>query len=210
MRVLKKYLAIALLSALAWPASAQGILIVGDSISAALGLEIADGWVRLLEERLEARGEPIPVVNASVSGDTTAGALARLPRLLERHSPDLVVIELGGNDGLRGMRPADMQQNLSRMIEKAQASDADVLLLGMRLPPNYGPRFTEAFAQVFVDVSEEHDVALVPFLLAGIAGEADQSLMQADGIHPTAEAQQRLLDNAWPLIEAWLDSRKSG
>jgi len=207
MRIMKKYLAIALLSALAWPASAQGILVVGDSISAAFGLEISEGWVALLEQRLQVEDEPVPVVNASVSGDTTAGGLARLPRLLERHEPDLVVIELGGNDGLRGMSPANMQQNLSQMIETAQASGADVLLLGMRLPPNYGLRFTEAFAQVFVDLSDQHDVPLVPFLLTGIAGEPDQSLMQSDGIHPTAAAQQRILDNAWPPIETWLEAR---
>ncbi|MBL4610722.1 MAG: arylesterase [Pseudomonas sp.] len=204
---MKKYLAIVLLSALAWPVSAQGILVVGDSISAAFGLEISEGWVSLLEERLQAREEPVPVVNASVSGDTTAGGLARLPRLLERHEPDLVVIELGGNDGLRGMAPANMQQNLSQMVKLALEADAEVLLLGMQLPPNYGLRFTEAFAQVFVDVSEEHDVPLVPFVLEGIAGVADRSLMQADGIHPTAAAQQRILDNAWPPIEAWLETQ---
>lgn len=207
MRNLNKYLAIALLSVMAWPVSAQGILIVGDSISAAFGLEIREGWVSLLEERLQVEGEPIPVVNASVSGDTTAGGLARLPRLLEQHQPDLVVIELGGNDGLRGMAPANMQQNLSQMVEMALAADAEVLLLGMELPPNYGLRFTQAFAQVFVDVSEEHDVPLVPFLLEGVAGVADQSLMQADGIHPTAAAQQRILDNAWPPIAAWLETQ---
>lgn len=207
MRNMKKYLAIVLLSALAWPVSAQGILVVGDSISAAFGLEISEGWVSLLEERLQARDEPVPVVNASVSGDTTAGGLARLPRLLERHEPDLVVIELGGNDGLRGMAPANMQQNLSQMLKLALEADAEVLLLGMQLPPNYGLRFTEAFAQVFVDVSEEHDVPLVPFVLEGIAGVADRSLMQADGIHPTAVAQQRILDNAWPPIEAWLETQ---
>ncbi|MEH6672503.1 arylesterase [Halopseudomonas sp.] len=204
---MKKYLAIVLLSALAWPVSAQGILVVGDSISAAFGLEISEGWVSLLEERLQAREEPVPVVNASVSGDTTAGGLARLPRLLERHEPDLVVIELGGNDGLRGMAPANMQQNLSQMVKLALEADAEVLLLGMQLPPNYGLRFTEAFAQVFVDVSEEHEVPLVPFVLEGIAGVADRSLMQADGIHPTAAAQQRILDNAWPPIEAWLETQ---
>lgn len=209
MRVLKKYLVIATLCMLAGSANAQGILIVGDSISAAFGMDIADGWVALLEQRLEAEGESIPVVNASVSGDTTAGGLARLPRLLERHSPEVVVIELGGNDGLRGMRPTDMQQNLSRMVEQAQNGGAEVLLLGMRLPPNYGQRFTDAFAQVFDDVSTEHEVPLMPFLLEGIAGTADQSLMQADGVHPTAQAQQRILDNAWPLIDAWRSSRET-
>ncbi len=186
------------------PASAQGILIVGDSISAAFGLEIDQGWTALLEERLEEEGADIEVMNASVSGDTTAGGLARLPRLLEQHNPDLVVIELGGNDGLRGMPPTNMQQNLSAMVEQSQEAGAEVLLLGMRIPPNYGVRYTQAFEQVFADISEKYDVALLPFVLDGIAGEADQSLMQSDGIHPTAEGQPLILDNVWPYIETWL------
>lgn len=186
------------------PASAQGILIVGDSISAAFGLEIDQGWTALLEQRLEDQGADAKVINASVSGDTTAGGLARLPRLLEQHQPALVVIELGGNDGLRGMPPANMQQNLSAMVKQSQDAGAEVLLLGMRILPNYGVRYTQAFEQVFADVSEEYDVALMPFVLEGIAGEADQSLMQSDGIHPTAEAQPLLLDNVWPYIESWL------
>lgn len=186
------------------PASAQGILIVGDSISAAFGLEIDQGWTALLEERLEEEGANIEVMNASVSGDTTAGGLARLPRLLEQHNPDLVVIELGGNDGLRGMPPTNMQQNLSAMVEQSQEAGAEVLLLGMRIPPNYGVRYTQAFEQVFADISEKYDVALLPFVLDGIAGEADQSLMQSDGIHPTAEGQPLILDNVWPYIETWL------
>lgn len=186
------------------PASAQGILIVGDSISAAFGLEIDQGWTALLEERLEEEGADIEVMNASVSGDTTAGGLARLPRLLEQHNPDLVVIELGGNDGLRGMPPTNMQQNLSAMVEQSQEAGAEVLLLGMRIPPNYGVRYTQAFEQVFADISEKYDVALLPFVLDGIAGEADQSLMQSDGIHPTAEGQPLILDNVWPYIETRL------
>ncbi|PCD01312.1 arylesterase [Halopseudomonas pelagia] len=186
------------------PASAQGILIVGDSISAAFGLEIDQGWTALLEERLEEEGADIEVMNASVSGDTTAGGLARLPRLLEQHNPDLVVIELGGNDGLRGMPPTNMQQNLSAMVEQSQEAGAEVLLLGMRIPPNYGVRYTQAFEQVFAEISEQYDVALLPFVLDGIAGEADQSLMQSDGIHPTAEGQPLILDNVWPYIETWL------
>lgn len=186
------------------PASAQGILIVGDSISAAFGLEIDQGWTRLLEQRLEEQNASVPVINASVSGDTTAGGLARLPRLLEQHEPDLVVIELGGNDGLRGMPATNMQQNLSAMVNLSQQAGAEVLLLGMRIPPNYGVRYTQAFEQVFVDVSKEHGVPLMPFVLEGIAGEADQSLMQSDGIHPTAQAQPMILDNVWPYIERWL------
>ncbi|WP_022962282.1 arylesterase [Halopseudomonas pelagia] len=185
-------------------AGAQGILIVGDSISAAFGLEIDQGWTALLEQRLEQQGVDASVINASVSGDTTAGGLARLPRLLEQHGPALVVIELGGNDGLRGMPPNNMQQNLSAMVEQSLESGAEVLLLGMRIPPNYGVRYTQAFEQVFADVSDEYDIALMPFVLEGIAGEADQSLMQSDGIHPTAAAQSQILENVWPYIEAWL------
>lgn len=186
------------------PASAQGILIVGDSISAAFGLELDQGWTALLEQRLDEREADTAVMNASVSGDTTAGGLARLPRLLEQYKPALVVIELGGNDGLRGMPPANMQQNLSEMVEQSREAGAEVLLLGMRIPPNYGVRYTQAFEQVFTNVSEEYDVALLPFVLDGIAGEVDQSMMQSDGIHPTAEAQPLILENVWPYIESWL------
>ena len=143
------------------PAAAQGILIVGDSISAAFGLELERGWVSLLKARLHEHSYVLPVVNASVSGDTTAGGLARLPRLLEVHQPDLVVIELGGNDGLRGLAPDKMQQNLSAMIDAALAADADVLLMGMRIPPNYGVRYTEAFEQVYRDLGSEPQVTLV-------------------------------------------------
>lgn len=186
------------------PAHAQGILIVGDSISAAFGLEIDQGWTTLLQARLQEQQADATVINASVSGDTTAGGLARLPRLLEQHEPALVVIELGGNDGLRGMPPGNMQQNLSAMVERSLDAGAEVLLLGMRIPPNYGVRYTQAFEQVFTDISKEYGVALLPFVLDGIAGEADQSLMQSDGIHPTAAAQPRILDNVWPYIESWL------
>lgn len=200
----RKYLFSVLLCLLAVPVHAQTLLIVGDSISAAFGLEIEQGWVSLLEERLKEQEAAVEVVNASVSGDTTAGGLARLPRLLEQHKPDLVVIELGGNDGLRGMPPANMQQNLSAMVRLALDSDARVLLAGIRIPPNYGVRYTEAFEQVFVAVSEEYEIPLVPFVLEGIAGEEDPSLMQSDGIHPTAVAQPMILDNLWPAIEAGL------
>ncbi len=195
-----------LLWLLALPVYAQSMLIVGDSISAAFGLEIEQGWVSLLEQRLEAENHDVEVINASVSGDTTAGGLARLAPLLERHTPDLVIIELGGNDGLRGMPPGNMQQNLSSMVEQSQAAGADVLLFGMEIPPNYGVRYTDAFRQVFVDVSETHDIPLLPFLLEPFAEDA--GLMQDDGIHPTAEAQPLILDHAWPLIAAWLDEQE--
>lgn len=205
MKSLRNGLLFALLSFTTATASAQGILIVGDSISAAFGLELEQGWVHLLQKRLRDEGYDAPVINASVSGDTTAGGLARLPRLLEQHDPDLVVIELGGNDGLRALPPGNMQQNLSAMVERSRESGADVVLLGMMIPPNYGLRYTRAFSDVFNTVSEQHEVPLVPFLLEGI-GDRPQ-LMQADRIHPTAEAQPQILENAWPVIEGWLDDQ---
>lgn len=205
MNLLKKVLAYGLACMLSLPVSAQSILVVGDSISAAFGLEIEQGWVHMLQERLEEQDYPYEVINASVSGDTTAGGVARLPRLLEGHEPALVVIELGGNDGLRAMPPANMQQNLSRMIELSKQAGADAILLGMMIPPNYGVRYTEAFNQAFIDASEEHSVPLLPFLLEGI-GDVPE-LMQADRIHPTAAAQEKILDNAWPVIKDWLDEQ---
>ena len=203
----KILLAIVLMCTLALPAHAQRLLVVGDSISAAFGLEIEQGWVHLLAQRLQQQNAGVEVINASVSGDTTAGGLARLPPLLQRHAPDLVVIELGGNDGLRGMQPANMQQNLSSMVEQARAAGADVLLFGMEIPPNYGVRYTQAFRQVFVAVSDAHDIPLLPFLLEPVA--ADPALMQSDGIHPTAEAQPLILDHAWPLIADWLAAQEN-
>ncbi|QJD58583.1 arylesterase [Pseudomonas sp. gcc21] len=206
MKFLKKCLATCLFCLLAFPAAAvQNILIVGDSISAAFGLEIEQGWVALLQERLREQGYPHEVVNASVSGDTTAGGHARLPALLDKHEPELVVIELGGNDGLRGLPPTEMKQNLSAMVRKARDAGADVVLLGMRIPPNYGIRYTRAFEQVFADIQDEQDVPLMPFFLADVAEVAD--LMQSDRIHPTARAQPILLENAWPLIKDWLDQQ---
>lgn len=203
MTVLKRCAAGVLLLLLALPVPAQNILLIGDSISAAFGLEIEQGWVSLLQKRLEEQDYPHRVVNASVSGETTAGGLARLPVLLEQVQPELVIIELGGNDGLRGLPAANMQQNLSAMVEQSRASGADVILLGMRIPPNYGPRYNDAFEQVFVDLSQSLDVPLVPFLLAGVGTVPE--LMLDDGIHPGAAAQPLLLDNAWPVIRQWLD-----
>ncbi|MET1077345.1 MAG: arylesterase [Pseudomonas sp.] len=183
-------------------ATAGTVLVVGDSISAALGLETRQGWVNLLQERLQRQGLPHRVVNASISGDTSAGGLARLPTLLAAHRPNLVVLELGGNDGLRGQPPAQLQQNLAAMIELSRASGAQVLLLGMRLPPNYGERYIQAFAQVFADVAQQHSVTLVPFFLEGVGGVP--GMMQADGVHPALIAQPRLLENAWPKLEPLL------
>lgn len=183
-------------------AMARTLLVVGDSISAGYGLAEGQGWVRLLERRLQEQKSDYQVVNASISGDTTAGGLARLPRLLADHRPAVVAIELGGNDGLRGQPLAQFQRNLTALVEQAKAKGARVLLLGMRLPPNYGPRYTDGFAQVYVDVAKAQQVALVPFLLEGVGG--DPAFMQPDGIHPQANAQQRLLDNAWPQLQPLL------
>ena len=183
-------------------ALAETVLVVGDSISAAFGLETSQGWVHLLQQRLDAEAPDYKVVNASISGDTTAGGLARLPGLLEEHTPDVVILELGGNDGLRGQPPAQLKQNLAAMTEMSQEAGADVLILGMLMPPNLGQRYTEAFAKVFPEVAAEYDVPLVPFLLEGVAGVP--SMMQSDRIHPTAKAQSVMLDNVWPALEPLL------
>lgn len=187
---------------LAAPLRAEVWLVVGDSISAAFGLDTAQGWVALLQKRLDQQGRSIHVVNASISGDTSAGGLARLPALLAKHRPALVMIELGGNDGLRGTPLTQLQQNLANMIAASKSSGAQVMLLGMRLPPNYGKRYTEGFAGVYEQLAATHQVPLLPFFLEGVGGVP--GLMQADGIHPTADAQPRLLDNLWPLLEARL------
>lgn len=187
---------------LAAPLRAEVWLVVGDSISAAFGLDTAQGWVALLQKRLDQQGRSIHVVNASISGDTSAGGLARLPALLAKHRPALVMIELGGNDGLRGTPLTQLQQNLANMIAASKSSGAQVMLLGMRLPPNYGKRYTEGFAGVYEQLAATHQVPLLPFFLEGVGGVP--GLMQADGIHPTADAQLRLLDNLWPLLEARL------
>ena len=183
-------------------AYAGTLLVVGDSISAAFGMDTRQGWVALLEQRLNEQGFDHQVVNASISGDTSAGGAARLPALLAEHQPELVIIELGGNDGLRGQPPAQLQQNLAAMVQASQQQGAKVLLLGMQLPPNYGVRYTTAFAEVFPKVAGEFDVPLVPFVLEGVGGVP--ALMQADGIHPTAEAQPVLLENVWPALKPLL------
>ena len=190
------------LMCMAQTATAGTILIVGDIISAAFGLDTRLGWVSLLEQRLREQGYDDKVVNASISGDTSAGGLARLPALLAEHKPDVVIVELGGNDGLRGQLPAQLKQNLAGMIDASQQAGAKVLLLGMQLPPNYGARYTRAFAAVYAELGQEKKVALVPFLLEGVGGKPE--LMQADRIHPAAGAQGLLLDNVWPVLKPLL------
>ena len=171
---------------------------MGDSISAAYGIEAEQGWVQLLADRLQDVGVDVSVVNASVSGETTGGGVVRLPGSLERHAPDVVIIELGGNDGLRGYPIARIRDNLTRMVSMAREAGADVLLLGMFVPPNYGARYMNGFHENYHRIAAEAGVELVPFLLEGVA--TDAALMQDDGIHPTAEAQPLLLDNVWPTL----------
>ena len=180
---------------------AKSILVVGDSISAGYGIELEQGWVNLLQQRLTERGD-YQVHNASVSGDTTQIGVARLPTLIKEHHPDIIVIELGGNDGLRGFPLKVMENNLRKMIETALASKAKVLLVGIQIPPNYGPRYTEQFFQTYFKLAQEFSIPLVPFILDKVALEPE--LMQDDGIHPTAEGQPMLLDNVWPVLEPLL------
>ncbi|MGO9932653.1 MAG: arylesterase [Steroidobacteraceae bacterium] len=179
------------------------ILVFGDSISAGYGLaSVEQGWVELLKTRLKDQGYGYQVVNASVSGETTAGGLARLPRALELHHPKIAIIELGGNDGLRALPIPQIRANFAQMIDLAAAADAKVLLLGMRMPPNYGLQYTEQFRSSFSDIAREKKVPLVPFLLNDIA--LSPQLMQDDGIHPNALGQPRLLENVWPSLQPLL------
>jgi acyl-CoA thioesterase-1 len=179
------------------------ILVFGDSISAGYGLaRVEQGWVALLQTRLKDQAYGYQVINASVSGETTAGGLARLPRALMLHQPKIVILELGGNDGLRALPIAQMRANLVRMIDLASAAGAKVLLLGMRMPPNYGPDFTEQFRASYSDLARDKKLPLVPFLLNDIA--LFPNLMQADGIHPNELGQPKLLDNVWPALKPLL------
>lgn len=178
------------------------ILVFGDSLSAAYGIAAKRGWVTLLAERLERERLDYSVVNASISGETTAGGVSRLPRALARHKPAIVILELGANDGLRGLPAAEMQKNLAAMIGMSKKAGAKVLLTGMRVPPNYGPEYAEAFAAVFEALARRHATAFVPFFLEGIADNL--RLFQPDRIHPTEEAQPILLENVWKALRPLL------
>jgi len=186
-------------------AVAPVVLVVGDSLSAEYGIARGSGWVALLEQRLAREKITARVVNASISGDTTSGGRSRLPALLAEHRPAVVVIELGGNDALRGL-PLDMtRQNLTEMARAAKAAGARVLLAGMQVPPNYGRRYGEDFAALFGQIAKAEGTALVPFLLAGVADGPDPTaLFQPDRIHPKAEAHPRILDNVWPVLRPLL------
>ena len=195
-------LGLTVLFSLTASAEAPVLLVVGDSLSAGYGIPAEQGWIRLLQRRLSERGFPHQVVNASISGDTTSGGLSRLPAALERHRPALVVLELGANDGLRGQPPMVMANNLGRMIELSQQAGARVLLAEMRIPPNYGPQYTQKFQATFGELAKRYNIPLIPFLLEGVAG--DPALIQDDGLHPRAEAQPRVLENVWPALEPLL------
>jgi acyl-CoA thioesterase-1 len=174
------------------------LLIIGDSLSAGLGLDQQDTWVTLLQKQLDQKGYGYRVVNASISGDTTGNGLRRLPRALDIHQPDIVLIELGGNDGLRGLPVDLMRSNLDQMIRKSAARDAMVILAGMMIPPNYGEDYATEFATVYPSLADEHSLPLIPFFMEGIA--FNPGMFQADRIHPNKKAQPILLDNVWEVL----------
>ncbi len=174
------------------------LLVLGDSLSAAYGLRAEQGWVSLLQAKWQSENRSIEIINAAISGDTTDGGLARLPRLLDLHKPSHLYIELGGNNGLQGHRPAKIKQNIKQMIELAQSSNVKVILQEMQIPTNYGARYTEIFNKIYHDLSKQYEVPLIPFFLQDIA--LNESLMQNDGIHPTGEAQPLIVDFLSPKL----------
>jgi acyl-CoA thioesterase I len=199
-----------LLIALAAEAAAsRTILVFGDSLSAAYGLAPEQGWVAMLAQRLRSQGYGYEVVNASESGETSGGGLQRLPRALRLNHPLLVILELGANDGLRALPPTELRGNLEQMVRLSQQTGAEVLLVGIRLPPNYGPRYTQEFERVFPELANQYHLPLVPFLLEKVA--LDPALMQPDGMHPNARGEAPVLDTVWPYLEPLLKkSRRTG
>jgi len=182
-------------------------VVLGDSISAEYGLPRDTGWVALMRQRLASERIDYSVANASISGDTTSGGRARMPELMQRLKPSIVIVELGGNDALRGVPLSTTEDNLRTIIEEAQQGHAQVVLIGMYVPPNYGPDYTQKFHGLYGQLSQEFHVPLVPFLLAGIADKPE--MFQADQIHPTQQAQPVLLDNVWPTLKPLLHTRSS-
>lgn len=180
------------------------ILVLGDSLSAGYNIDVEQGWVELLNQRLQQEGYPHTVINGSISGDTTTQGLLRLPTLLEQHDPEIVIIELGGNDALRGTPPNAIKRNLSKLIDTSKRSGAEVLLLGIQIPPNYGQRYAQAFFDNYAQLANEKKVKLVPFFLENVGG--NDELMQDDGIHPNVKAQPILLENIWPQLETQIKS----
>lgn len=193
-----------LISSVAGGTEVPTVLVFGDSLSAGYGIDVDQSWVSLLQTRLQEQGYEHRVVNASISGDTTQSGAARIGQAIETFSPELVILELGGNDGLRGIPPATMRQNLQTIIQTSTNSGAAVVLLGIKIPPNYGQRYIEEFERVFREVATETGVPWVEFFMEGVA--LNEELMQDDGIHPNAAAQPILLDNAWPAINSALSN----
>ena len=198
-------LVVLLMTAGAQAGESPTVLIFGDSLSAGYGIDVDQSWAALLQQRLESQGYEHRVVNASISGETTEGGAAQIESAIETFSPELIILELGGNDGLRGFPPARIKDNLASIAGRAKASGADVVLLGIRIPTNYGTRYTQAFEGVYREVAEELDIRWIEFFMEGVA--LNDELLQEDRIHPNAEAQPILLDNAWPIIRATLDGQ---
>jgi acyl-CoA thioesterase-1 len=189
-------------SAGAQAATSRTIVVLGDSLSSGYGITVQEGWVSLLTQRLASEGYGYKVINASVTGETTQGGVSRLPRVLELHRPEIVIVELGGNDGLRGLPLDASRENLQRMITLARGAGAKVLLVGMMIPPNYGPRYAEEFRDMYGALATRNKIALVPFLLEEVA--LNPGFMQRDGIHPNARGQPRILENLWPGLKPLL------
>lgn len=199
---MSRILGAVIMALMSMTASAKSILVLGDSISAGYGIEVSQGWVALLGNQLQTHNPPYSVHNESITGDTTAGGLARLNPALNRHHPDVVIIELGANDGLRGLSPAMIKSNLAELIHRSQKAGAKVLLLSMRIPPNYGKRYTDMFYDIYPNLAKELNVPYVPFILEDVA--LVNELMQADGLHPNAKAQPMIVEKIWPQLQPLL------
>ncbi|MDD5410182.1 MAG: arylesterase [Methylobacter sp.] len=193
-----RFLCAVIVSLMSMTATAKSIVVLGDSISASYGIEVTEGWVALLQKKLNEKHSDCIISNESISGDTTAGGLARIDNVLKLHKPNIVIIELGANDGLRGLSPALIKSNLAEMIRRAQKANAKVLLLSMKIPPNYGKRYTDMFYSVYSQLSKELAVPYVPFILEDVA--LVKELMQQKGLHPNAEAQPIIADKIWPHL----------
>lgn len=195
---MSKCLLVIMMALVSTAVPARTIVVLGDSISAGYGIEAGKGWVDLLQKKLDTEKFPHRVVNESISGDTSAGGLARIGNVLARHNPEWVLLELGGNDGLRGLTPKQMHDNLSEIVTQSKQAGADVLLLGMRMPPNLGKRYIEIFYRVYPELADEHDLPFVPFILEDVALRPE--LMQRDRIHPNADAQPIIADKVWEYL----------
>jgi acyl-CoA thioesterase-1 len=206
--IVRRLIALLALTVFCLPAArgaGQTIVVVGDSLSSGYGIAAEQSWVALLEDRLQAEGYGYQVVNASIAGDTSAGGLARLPRLLALHTPEIVVLELGGNDGLRGQPVSTLRDNLEKMISLSRDSGARVLLAGIQIPPNYGPAYTQSLAAIYPELAQRFEIPLIDFLLADVALNRD--LMQPDRIHPNAAGQRVVFDNVWRVLKPMLAAR---